>query len=302
MNNECKEKIIKSNINAYFNEPMSKYTSFKIGGPADCLVKVKTEDELILIKEIAKKYNEPTYILGNGSNILVKDNGISGIVIKMDNDYLDIEIKEGKGKIIAGAGVKLAFLSQKCYQEGLEGIEFAAGIPGTIGGAVRMNAGAHGGEIKDIVISTKYLSKDGKIEIINNKQHDFSYRHSAFMENEGIIIETVLELKIGDKNSIKEKMDNNLSWRKEKQPLEYPSAGSVFKRGDDYVTAQLIDLCGLKGYQVGGAQISEKHAGFIVNKDKATAKDVIEIIKHAKEEVYEKFEKKIQLEVEIIGK
>lgn len=299
---DCLEELKNNNLDMYFNEPMSKHTSFKIGGPADCLIKVKKEEDIIVIKKIAKKYDVPVYIIGNGSNILVKDSGIYGIVAKMNNDYLDIHIEDGMGTIVAGSGVKLSFLAQKCFNEGLEGIEFAAGIPGTIGGAVRMNAGAHGGEIKDIVVSTKFLDKDGNVKIINNEDHSFSYRNSIFTNNQGIILESTLKLKVGDKKLIKQKMDENLAWRKEKQPLEYPSAGSTFKRGNDYITAQLIDLCGLKGYKIGGAQISEKHAGFIVNKEDATAKDVLDLIQIAKEKVYEKYGKEIELEVEVIGK
>ena len=197
--------------------------------------------------------------------------------------------------------MQLGFLAQRLCKEEISGFEFASGIPGTIGGAIYMNAGAHGGEMKDIVISTTYMDLDGKMYTINNKEHEFSYRCSVFAKNEYIILETKLQLSNGKKEEIKAKMQEYACWRKEKQPLEYPSAGSTFKRGDGFITAKLIDECGLKGYQIGGAQISEKHAGFIINKHNATAKDIIELIHKTKEIVYEKTGKKIELEIKIIG-
>ena len=182
----------------------------------------------------------------------------------------------------------------------IEGLEFAAGIPGTIGGAVRMNAGAHGSEMKDVIKTVTYINRNGSIHKIDNKDAQFEYRKSIFCENDSVIVEAELELKKGKKEEIQSKMQEYFNYRKEKQPIEYPSAGSTFKRGTDFITAKLIDECGLKGYQIGGAQISEKHAGFIINKKEATAKDVEKLIEYTKEKVYEKFGKKIETEIEII--
>ena len=226
--------------------------------------------------------------------------------------------------VTVGSGVKLGELAQKLLKEEITGFEFAAGIPGTIGGAVKMNAGAYGGEMKDIVIETKCLdleyyekliektniddieitqenSKSPEIIILNNKEQNFSYRHSIFMEKKYIILETKLELKKGKYERIKTKMEEFLASRIEKQPIQMPSAGSTFKRGTDYITARLIDECGLKGYKIGGAKVSEKHAGFIVNEKNATAQDVIDLIKYVQETVYEKTGKNIELEIEILG-
>lgn len=256
------------------------------------------------IKEVLKciiKYQIPLYIIGNGSNLLVKDGGIRGLVLKIECKKLEIEKKEENAIITVGSGVQLGFLAQKLCKEEISGFEFASGIPGTIGGAIYMNAGAHGGEMKDIILSTTYMDLDSNIHTIDNKEHEFDYRSSIFAKNKYIILETKLQLPYGKKEDIKAKMQEYASWRKEKQPLEYPSAGSTFKRGDGYITAKLIDDCNLKGYQIGGAQISEKHAGFIINKENATAKDIIELIHKTKEIVYEKTGKKIELEVKIIG-
>ena len=201
-----------------------------------------------------------------------------------------------------GAGVLLSKASNVAYENGLSGLEFACGIPGTIGGAVKMDAGANGEEIKDIVISTKYLSFNTmEVVEIDNTHHEFAYRHSRFSNNKDIIISSKLKLNKGNKEEIKAKMDANNKVRKEKQPLNYPSAGSVFKRGKDFITAKLIDECGLKGYNVGDAYVSDLHSGFIINKGNATAKDVVQLIEYIKAKVFEKFGKEIELEIEIIG-
>ncbi len=286
--------------NVYINEPMSKYTSFKIGGPAECLIKIKTLEQLKLILKYTNENNIKLTIIGNGSNILVSDDGIKGIVIKIEIDNLEINIQDKKALITVGSGVKLGLLAQKCLKEEITGFEFVSGIPGTIGGAIRMNAGAHGSEMKDIVKTVTYVDRNGEIHKIENNQAEFEYRKSLFSHNDYIIVETEIELEKGNANEIKEKMTEYANFRKEKQPIEYPSAGSTFKRGTDFITAKLIDECGLKGYQIGGAQISEKHAGFIINKNNATAKDVIKLMKYTKEQVYEKFGKTIEAEIEIL--
>ena len=310
----------------YIEESMKKYTSFKIGGNADILVKVKNISELEHVIKIANMKNVYLTVIGNGSNILVKDNGIRGIVVKLDIDDIDIAEMDGGEYIIeAGSGVKLGVLAQILLSEEITGFEFAAGIPGTIGGAVKMNAGAYGGEMKDIVIETKCLNIDKykkilettniddieiskeeienvpEIEVLNNEEQKFSYRKSIFNDKKYIILETKLRLHKGNKKEIKAKMDEYLASRKEKQPIQMPSAGSTFKRGEDFITAKLIDECGLKGYSVGDAEVSTIHAGFIVNKGNATAEDVLALIKHVQDTVYEKTGKKIELEIEIVG-
>ena len=290
-----KDKII-------YNAPMKNYTSFKIGGPAECLIKIQTIEELQEVLQISQNNNIQLTIIGNGSNILVSDRGINGIVLKIDINKLEIEERETEFTIVVGSGNKLGELAQKFLQQEIEGFEFASGIPGTIGGAIRMNAGAHGSEMKDIVKTITYINKeDKKLYTIKNKDANFEYRNSIFSNDEYIIVEAIIQLKKGKKEEIQSKMQEYLNFRKEKQPIEYPSAGSTFKRGEDFITAKLIDECGLKGYQIGGAQVSEKHTGFIINKGNASAEDVVELIKYVKEQVYNKFKKIIDTEIEIIG-
>lgn len=279
------------------NEDMSKHTSFKAGGKAKFYIKAKTVEDVINTVKISKENNIPIVVLGNGSNILFKDEEFNGVVLKIELDTLKIE----ENIITAEAGVKNAILGRKALDNNLQGFEFAAGIPGTIGGAIRMNAGAYGGEIKDIVQDVEYLDyEDLKIKKITNKECNFEYRHSVFCENKNIILSATFKLKNGIKEEIANRMNEFAKSRKEKQPLEYPSAGSTFKRGTDFITAKLIDECGLKGYQIGGAQVSEKHAGFIINKENATAKDIIDLVEYVKKTVKEKTGKSIDLEVEII--
>ena len=288
-----KEKI-------YKNELMSKHTSFKIGGPAEYFILIDNKEQLKNIIKFAKNENITITIIGNGSNLLVKDEGIKGIVIKINIKKLEIKEENNKIKVIVGSGNKLGEIAQKLAIQNITGMEFAAGIPGTIGGAIRMNAGAHGAEMKDIVKNITYMDRNGEIHTISNNDAQFEYRKSLFCKTDYIIVETELELEKGNKEEIQKKMTEYAQFRKEKQPIEYPSAGSTFKRGTDFITAKLIDECGLKGYQIGGAQISEKHAGFIINTGNATAKDVIELIEYTKEQVNKKFGKIIEKEIEII--
>ena len=293
-NTNIEEKII-------FDEPMKKHTSFKIGGIADQFVKVTNEEELKEAIKYAKDKKLKITIIGNGSNLLVLDKGIRGLVIKIDIQKLEIERKEKYAKITVGSGYKTMALGIKLMNEDLSGFEELSGIPGTIGGAIFMNAGAYGKEIKDINISTKCMDYDGEIFELSNKEQEFEYRSSVFNKKDYIILETKLRLEYGKKEEIKKKMDEYLSSRKEKQPIEYPSAGSTFKRQEGIITAKLIDECGLKGFQIGGAKVSEKHAGFVINSDNATAKDVIDLIKYIKEKVNEKYGIKIKEEIRIVG-
>ena len=293
-NTNIEEKII-------FDEPMKKHTSFKIGGTADQFVKVTNEEELKEAIKYAKDKKLKITIIGNGSNLLVLDKGIRGIVIKIDIQKLEIEIKEKYAEITVGSGYKTMALGIKLMNEALSGFEELSGIPGTIGGAIFMNAGAYGKEIKDINISTKCMDYVGEIFELSNKEQEFEYRSSVFNKKDYIILETKLRLEYGKKEEIKKKKDEYLSSRKEKQPIEYPSAGSTFKRQEGVITAKLIDECGLKGFQIGGAKVSEKHAGFVINSDNATAKDVIDLIKYIKEKVNEKYGIKIKEEIRIVG-
>ena len=294
-------KNVLKNSKVLKDEKMAKHTSFKIGGNADIFIKAYEIDDIKEILAISKKYEIPVYIIGNGSNILVKDNGIRGIVLKVEINTFCIEKNDNKALITVGAGVKLAQLAQNLLKEKITGFEFASGIPGTIGGAIRMNAGAHGGEMKDIVVSTTYLDDTGNINTISNENQKFEYRNSIFTKQKWIILSTKLELQYGDKQQINAKMLEYAKYRKEKQPINYPSAGSTFKRGEDFITAKLIDECGLKGYSIGGAKVSELHTGFIINTGNATAKDVLSLIEYITNKVFEKFNKKIKLEIEVIG-
>ena len=280
------------------NEPMKNHTSFKVGGDAKYYVIAKTIEDVKNIVEFVNAKKFPIYIIGNGTNLLVSDKGLDGIVLKISLQEININ----DNIVEVSAGVPLGKLAQILLKEEIEGFEFAGGIPGTIGGAVLMNAGAHGGEMKDCIREVTCLEKStNKIVKFKNEECKFTYRNSIFSNNEYIILEAKLELKKGNKEEIQEKMNENLKFRKEKQPLEYPSAGSTFKRGTDYITAKLIDECGLKGYMLGGAQVSEKHAGFLINKENANAKDIYNLINYVKKVVYEKTGKVIELEVKLLG-
>lgn len=295
------KKCVSEETNILKNELMSKHTSFKIGGMADIFVNAKKEDDVKKVLEYSDKKQIPLTVIGNGSNLLVKDGGIRGIVLRIDIEEFYLEKKDEEYIVTIGAGVKNGYVAQKLLIEEIEGFEFAAGIPGSIGGAIRMNAGAHGGEMKNIVLETKCIDKKGNIKILSNEEQKFEYRNSIFSTNEYIILATKLRLNKGIYKEIKAKMDEYSVWRKEHQPLEYPSAGSTFKRGEDFITAKLIDECGLKGYNIGGAEVSTKHAGFVVNKGDAKAKDVLNLTKYISQMIYEKFGKKVELEVQVIG-
>ena len=299
--NYCTENLGIADVKV--DEPMSKHTSFKIGGTADVFVKANSIDNLKAILNFSKQNGIEYTIIGNGSNLLVKDNGIRGIVIKLDFKDIKIEkINDKQVKVTAEAGAMLGSLAQTLAKENISGFEFASGIPGTIGGAVRMNAGAYGGEFKDIVVKTKCMDENGNIIVLNNEEQKFSYRHSIFSEEKLIILETELLLNIEENSEeIRRKMAEYLESRKAKQPLNFPSAGSTFKRGADFITAKLIDECGLKGYSIGGAEISTKHAGFIVNKGNATAKDILDLIDVVKQKVEEKTNKDLELEIRVLG-
>ena len=297
---EIYKKLIQEGINEeniLLNEPMNKHTSFKTGGNADLFVKAYSVNEIKSILKVSKENDIPLFVLGNGTNIVVKDEGYRGIILQVKLEDIKINDKQ----VIVQSGVKNAILAKKTLDNSLSGFEFAAGIPGTIGGAIKMNAGAYGSEMKDIVEEVTYLDFEGNLYTIKNEECEFEYRHSRFFNEKAIIIEAKLNLTKGNKEKIEETMLELARQRKEKQPLEYPNAGSTFKRGENYITAKLIDECGLKGYSIGGAQVSEKHAGFIINKGNCTSKDILELIKYVQMKVKEKTGEDIKLEVEVIG-
>ena len=293
--NITKEKNIKQ------NEPMNLHTSFKIGGIADWYITLDNLEEIKAVLKLSKEKSIPIFVIGNGTNLLVKDNGIRGIVLKINLNKIKIEKQNCKVFVTVGSGIKLIPFCLNLAKEGIAGLEFASGIPGTIGGAVYMNAGAYGREMKDVVVSTKYMDYDGNIFEINNNAHEFNYRSSVFSKKQAIILETTLSLIEGKQEEINSKIQEYKNKRLSSQPVDMPNAGSTFKRGEDFIAAKLIDDAGLKGYSVGDAEISQKHAGFVVNKGNATASDVLKLVEHVKKEVYNKFKKNIELEIKIIG-
>ena len=286
------------NANIKQNEPLSNYTYTKTGGPAEVLIFPSSIEEVTEMMNWIKKEECQLTILGNASNLIVKDGGIRGITIIM-TEIKDIET-EGD-RISAGAGAAIIDVSQEALSHHLTGLEFACGIPGSIGGAIYMNAGAYGGEVKDCVESVQVLTRTGDVKTLSNKEMNFSYRHSYLMDKDDIVLSVTFKLDKGDYNEIKEKMDELTYLRTSKQPLEYPSCGSVFKRPEGYFTGKLIQDAGLQGLIHGGAQVSEKHAGFIVNINNATATDYQELIKHIQDEIYRIYKVKLEREVRIIG-
>lgn len=280
------------------NEPMCKHTTFRIGGPADLYVEPNIEEVGDVICYCVEN-DIPLTILGNGSNVLVSDDGIRGVVISLGNQMSDIKV-EGN-MIFAEAGALLAKVANEAAAHSLGGMEFAAGIPGTIGGAMIMNAGAYGGEMKDVVKSVTVVNYDGDMEVWQADELDLSYRHSRMMEEDVIVLSAVFELEPADESEIRAKMADFRGRRQEKQPLEFPSAGSTFKRPEGYFAGKLIMDAGLAGYTVGGAQVSEKHCGFVINRGSATAADVCQLMDDVVRQVQEKYNVTLEPEVRIIG-
>lgn len=285
-------KSITNEENIFVNEPMKKHTTFRAGGNADYLVTPTSKEEIIELLKI----DIPKTVIGNGSNLLVKDGGIRGLVIQLSkNDRYTIN----ENVIEAGSGIFVAKLSQLALKEGLTGLEFACGIPGTLGGAIYMNAGAYGGEMSNVVVETEFLKENGEIETITD--HQFAYRKSIFQNMNGIILSSRLKLEKGNVDEIKSKMDEYKTARNTKQPINFPSAGSTFKRPEGYFAGKLIEDAGLKGYRIGGAEVSTLHAGFVINADNATSKDILELISYIQKTVNEKFGVNLETEVKIIG-
>lgn len=281
------------------NEPMSKHTSFKIGGNADVYIKVNNLSKLSTILKECQDSDVDYMLLGNGSNLLVSDDGIRDVVIRLDGDFRKITLLDDT-TIFCGAGATLAYLCKFALNCGLSGLEFAWGIPGTVGGAVFMNAGAYDGEMKDVVHSVSHISPIGEIGRTEKDGLNFGYRTSVYRSNNMIITGVTLKLKKGNPDEIRAKMDDYMSRRSTKQPLEYPSAGSVFKRPEGNFAGALIEQCGLKGKTCGGAQVSEKHAGFIINKSNATAKDVRDLISEIQKNVSDKTGYNLECELIIL--
>lgn len=278
--------------------PLRDYTSFKIGGNADILVFPDTANKVIAVTDYLRSNGIPLLVIGKGSNLLINDGGFRGVVIntcKMD----EIELVDDT-TIYCQSGVSLSRLCRFALDNSLTGLEFAFGIPGTAGGAAYMNAGAYGGEMKDVLIRCEHISPDGIVSAYESTELDLSYRHSVYSDKNYIVLSLLLKLEKGDKSEIKAKMDDLLSRRKDKQPLEFPSAGSTFKRPEGYFAGALIEQCGLKGYTSGGAQVSEKHAGFVINIGEATAEDVMDVINHCRETVFNRTGVTLEPEVKII--
>ncbi len=281
------------------DEMLKDYTSFKIGGKADLMVYPDTVDKISQVVLLANKNKLPILVIGKGSNLLVSDKGFNGIVIntcKLDS----IELVDEK-TIVCQSGVSLSKLCRFALENSLTGLEFAFGIPGTAGGAAYMNAGAYGGEMKDVLLSCEHITPNGEIGVFSGSELGLGYRHSAYSADNLIITSLTIKLEKGDKKEIKSKMDELMAKRREKQPLEYPSAGSTFKRPVGYFAGALIEQCGLKGFKSGGAQVSPKHAGFVVNVDNATAEDVLSVIRNCRETVFNKTGVILEPEVKLIG-
>lgn len=279
-----------------FNEPMSRHTTFGIGGPAEVLIQVNTKDAARAAARALKEYDITPCVIGNGSNILVSDEGIRGAVMKICCG----EYRVSGNTVYAGAGATLNKLAAAARDAGLSGLEFAYGIPGTVGGAVYMNAGAYGGQIADVLRASEYLDGSGKAGMFSKDEHGFGYRDSVYMHGEYIILGAEFALKSGEISEIDEKMRDYLKRRRDSQPLELPSAGSVFKRPAGNYAGALIEKCGLKGYRIGGAEVSEKHAGFIVNRGGATCEDVKRLIEHIRETVLREYGIMLECEIRII--
>lgn len=280
-------------------EPMKKHITFRVGGPAACFLTPSTKEQIREILHICQEEKTPYFILGNGSNLLVSDQGFDGVVLQVYKNMNQVTVEGEHLRVQAGA--LLSATARKALEAGLTGMEFAAGIPGTMGGAVVMNAGAYGGEMKDILESVTVLTPEGEQKELKNEELQLGYRTSVVKEKGYIVLEAVLSLKKGDLEAIKSRMDELKEQRVTKQPLEYPSAGSTFKRPEGYFAGKLIQDAGLRGYQVGGAQVSEKHCGFVINKENATAKDVVDLIHDVQRIVYEKFQVQLETEVKFLG-
>lgn len=281
------------------DEPMKLHTTFRIGGNADYFVKPESIEEIKALTECAKRHGIAYYVLGNGSNMLISDEGYRGMIIRLGEEFSDITMQDND-MISVQAGAKLSRIGNEAAAKGLTGFEFASGIPGTVGGAVVMNAGAYGGEIKDIIVSATVLTQEGNVVTLSNDELELGYRTSIIQKKGYIVLLAVFKLEKGDEAQIRSRMKELAEKRREKQPLEYPSAGSTFKRPEGFFAGKLIADAGLKGFKVGGAQVSEKHAGFVINTGSATARDVIELTDEVKRKIKQIYGVELELEVKKI--
>ena len=286
--------------NILVNEPMKKHTTFRIGGEAACYVKIENAEQLAAVRCFLQTENVPIQVLGNGSNLLFSDEGFAGVVLEIC-DKMN-EIRAEGSKMIVQAGALMSKVARAAYENGLTGFEFAAGIPGTIGGGTVMNAGAYGGELKQVISSVKMLDEDGGIVELSNEEMEFGYRTSIVKKRPYIVVEVTLQLQPGNQKDILAVMEELAFRRRDKQPLEFPSAGSTFKRPEGYFAGELIMKAGLRGYRVGGAQVSEKHCGFVINVGGATAEDVLQLMEHVKNTVKATFGVELEPEVIVIKK
>ena len=282
--------------NIYINEPMSKHTTFRIGGEADCFLRIETVEQLMKVQRYLQQLEIPYFVLGNGSNVLVNDEGYRGVILEIADKMNEVRVMGSL--IVAQAGANMSKIARVVCENGLTGFEFASGIPGTIGGGVVMNAGAYGGELKQVVTLVKVVDKEGNLLELDNETMEFGYRTSAIKHHPFTVAEVHIQLTAGNQEDIKARMEELTAKRREKQPLEYPSAGSTFKRPEGYFAGQLIMEAGLRGHQVGGAQVSEKHCGFVINKGGATAADVKQLISYVQTTVKSQFG--VDLEPEVI--
>ena len=285
--------------NIVSDEPMRKHTTFRIGGNADIFVRPESKEQIAEILRLCRKQDVPYFILGNGSNLLVGDRGFRGVVINIMDNMNDIKVDGGIIK--AQAGAMLIKVSRAARDNSLTGLEFASGIPGTIGGAIYMNAGAYGGEMKDVVTQVTAIDAEGEIYTFGTDELEFSYRHSVIQQRDLIVLDVTMKLAAGDQKIIDDRMSELAVARRTKQPLEYPSAGSTFKRPEGYFAGKLIMDAGLRGYQVGGAQVSEKHCGFVINKGDATAADICQLMRDVSDKVQAQFGVVLEPEVKMIG-
>lgn len=285
----------------HLNYPMCEATTFAIGGPADALVEPSSEAAIIAIAQTCKENDIPLRVLGFGSNILVADTGLRGVVMRFTESFTDVSIDTTDMTITAQAGASNAYVSQQACAAGLSGYEFACGIPGSIGGAALMNAGAYGGDFSSVGKTVRCLTPSCEIVELTSKEAQWSYRHSAMQDNQYLIVSATLQLHPDDPSDIQARIDNLTYQRTSKQPLEAPSAGSTFKRPEGYFVGQLIEEAGLKGYRIGGAQVSEKHTGFVVNSDHASAQDVCDLIAHIQAVIKEKNDVELHPEVRFWG-
>lgn len=296
---EVKRALTDKITDTVFDEPMSRHTSFHIGGPAAALLQPSSTEEIKAAIAVCKRFGISYFIMGNGTNLLVSDAGYSGVVIKLQKNMETVRIDGCT--IEAGAGVLLSKLASAALKASLSGFERLGGIPGTLGGAVYMNAGAYGSEIRDVTVSSSYVDSVGNVDTVTGDAHRFGYRSSVYTGSDKIIVSAVLQLTKGNADEIKQMMQEYTKRRCDKQPLQYPSCGSTFKRPEGHFAGALIEAAGLKGYRIGGAQVSEKHAGFIINTGGATAQDVMRLVEHIKAEVFKTSGVTLECEMKTLG-